>query len=156
MPFHFADADFHAAAMRRCVLSGLREAATLAFGCGRVHAGMLLLRAGTRLMRPLREQVHAHGLVFAVNPGAGTAALLFVSFRLGLPRRNRAARQISPLLRRFLARQISRAFRSFAALRPLLRLGCGAPGPAPSGSRQGRDRRGPGSTSKGLHHEHHW
>jgi hypothetical protein len=79
-----------------------------------------------------------------VNPGAGTAALLFDSLRLGLHRRNRAARQISPLLRRFLASQISRAFRSFAALRPLLRLGCGAPGTTPFGSRQGRDRRGPG------------
>jgi uncharacterized protein (DUF736 family) len=36
------------------------------------------------------------GLVFVVNPGEGTAALHFVSRRLGLLRRNRPARQISP------------------------------------------------------------
>jgi uncharacterized protein (DUF736 family) len=53
-----------------------------------------------------------------VNPGAGTAALLFVSLCLGLLRRNRPARQISPPLRGFLAKQISRACRSCAALRP--------------------------------------
>lgn len=76
---------------------------------------------GAWLMRPLRGQVHAHGLVFAVNPGAGTAALLFVALRLRLRRRNRPARQISPPLRGFLARQISRACRSSAALRPSVR-----------------------------------
>lgn len=36
------------------------------------------------LIRPLREQVRVHDLVFAVGPGAGTAALLFVAHRLGL------------------------------------------------------------------------
>lgn len=51
--------------------------------------------------------------------GHGGAALRFAC--LGLHRRNRPARQISPLLRRFLARQISRACRSSAALRPSVR-----------------------------------
>jgi hypothetical protein len=42
-------------------------------------------------------QDHTHGgLVFIVNPGSGTAALHFVSRRLGLLHRNRPARQISP------------------------------------------------------------
>ena len=45
----------------------------------------------------LSLQDHTHsGLVFVVNPGSGTAALHFVSRRLGLVRRNRPARQISP------------------------------------------------------------
>jgi len=39
--------------------------------------------------------------------------------------------------------------------RPIAASRCGASGPVPCGSRQGRDGRGPGSTSKGLRHEHH-
>lgn len=51
--------------------------------------------------------------------GHGGAALRFTC--LGLHRRNRSARQISPPLRGFLASQISRACRSSAAQRPSVR-----------------------------------
>lgn len=55
--------------------------------------------AAVRALRPgvLSRQDHTpSGLVFVVNPGEGAAAQHFVSRRLGLLRRNRPARQISP------------------------------------------------------------
>ena len=119
--FHAADADLACQrdAAARSPLSSLfgrlgirqrpnpcREA--VASGGCRTHA--FLARTGPR-PRPCmcRESWRGHG----------GAALRFAC--LGLHRRNRPARQISPPLRGFLARQISRACRSSAALRPSVR-----------------------------------
>ncbi|MNT03866.1 hypothetical protein D3C72_1384200 [compost metagenome] len=71
---------------------------------GRHRAGSLReeCRSATEaetVLGPRVLYVHNHtpsGLAFVVNPGEGTAALHLVSRRLGLLRRNRQARQVSP------------------------------------------------------------
>lgn len=72
------------------------------------------------------ESVRSHGLVFERESwrghGAPSLRCHCVAVCLGLVRLNRPARQISPALRAFLARQISRACRSFTALRPFAAL----------------------------------
>lgn len=81
--FHAADADLacrHDVAVR----CPRRWPAGVAFGRGRIHAGRLLPRWVPVCMRPLRGQVRSLGLVFAVNPGAGTAHALCVRCASGL------------------------------------------------------------------------
>jgi len=67
--------------------------------------------------------------------------------RLGLHGCNRPAKTISPLLRRFLARQILFASRLSTALRP---QAVQPARPPPAGSQQGRDGREPCSTKRSF------
>ena len=129
-------ADFSTAAfflssagpMRRSVLPcpWSLGSAGLAFGgpnpCRKAVAAWML----PVLLVLYEELVRSHGLVFERESwrGHGTPSLRCrcVAVRLGLDRRNRPAQEISPALRAFLARQISRACRSSTLFRPFAAL----------------------------------
>jgi len=110
-----------AATMRRRVPSRCRRSIALAFGCGPIRAGKLLSRrVPVRMRRFAKAGLHPRPCI-GRESWRGHGAPSLRSVRLGLVRRNRPARQISPPLRGFLARQISRSFRSSALLRPAVR-----------------------------------
>jgi hypothetical protein len=85
-----ADLQIASSAMPRCICFVFAVESACFSGRSSILVGELPLRAVARLMRHFfRGQVHAHGLVWVVNPGAGTAALLCVALCLGRHRRNR-------------------------------------------------------------------
>ena len=98
--------------------------------CVPVRAGIRLHGDGVRAMRPLGSGLHPQQPCICRESwhGHGFASGLFAA----TVRPDKFPR---PAV--FLAKQISRSSRSFTALRPHVR--CSAPGPAPIGSRQGRN-----------------
>lgn len=107
MVAHRGPSRVHFLPRRKCRSAGQRRCGEIVLPClvvGRhgpgLHRGACRNAvAAVTVLGPcvLSLQDHTHsGLVFVVNPGSGTAALHFVSRRLGLLRRNRPARQISP------------------------------------------------------------
>lgn len=119
----------------------MASASVLAFGSQANPCRDVFSPSGCQAHASLRGQVHAHGLVFVVNPGAGTAALLCDSLASGF-----IAATVRPDKFPLCCADSSRG-KFFVPAGPPLRCGlrCGAPGPAPLGSRQGRDGRGLGN-----------